>query len=133
MPRIDNRMNTAACSRRPWRLSAGLLWAGVATTAIAAELFTSYWSSKSDAVINIAFSLWFVGLTLMGAGWLCPFGRAVSGALSGFILAGLCIMNPIRSIGTNANVTFSSVAAELEAQRDAAAHHSEANGLIPSQ
>jgi hypothetical protein len=126
-------MNTAACSHRPWRLSAGLLWAGIATTAIAAQLFTGDWSHESDTIVNIALSLWFVGFTLMGAGSLCPFGRAVSGALSGFILAGLSIMNPIRSIGTNANETFSSVAAELDAQQDAAADRSDATGSISSQ
>jgi hypothetical protein len=133
MPRIDNQINTAACSHRPWRLSAGLLWAGIATTAIAAQLFTCDWSRNSDIIVNIAFSLWFVGFTLMGAGSLCPFGRALSGALSGFIVAGLCIMNPIRSIGTNANTTFSSVAAELAGQQDSAADRSNATGVNQSR
>jgi hypothetical protein len=70
---------------------------------------------------------------LIGAGSLCPFGRAVSGALSGFVFAGVCILNPIRSIGTNANLTFMDVAAELDAQQAVAADGSDAAGSIPAK
>jgi hypothetical protein len=70
---------------------------------------------------------------LIGTGSLCPFGRAVSGALSGFILAGVCVTNPIRNIGTNANKTFMDVAAELKAQPAAAADRADAAGSIPTQ
>jgi hypothetical protein len=103
-------------SRTRIRASAALLIIGFAATAIGVQLFTNF---PSHTRATIALALWFLGFTLLGAGALCPFGRAVSGALSGFILAGLYILDPIRSIGTNANKTFMDVAAELEAQQAA--------------
>jgi hypothetical protein len=110
--------------------SAILLCVGLASTAVGFHQLSEFQSTLGDGV---ALSLWFFGITLIGAGALCPFSRSVSGALCGFILAGLSIMNPIRSIGTNANETFNSVAAELDTQQDAATRRSDVAASVRAQ
>ena len=68
-------------------VSTTLLAIGFALAVVGFRELGGFSHSMSD---NTAFALWFLGVTLIGAGALCPFHRTVSGALTGFAL---CLLN----------------------------------------
>lgn len=84
--------------------STALVASGTACTAFA--LLLPPWSY---AIVP----LFFLGITLMGAGALCPFRRTIYGTAAGFVFA-VYLSTPVaRVTDTPASETFKSVAAEL--------------------
>jgi hypothetical protein len=90
--------------------SATLLTVGLAMASAGIYQLFRFYSPIGDLV---AISLLFGGGILIGVGALCPFGRTTAGDLVGFVVVAYLVIDPIRSVGTNANKTFEDVAEQL--------------------
>jgi hypothetical protein len=108
--------------------SASLLLVGFALVAIAIQLLSRF-LADFDA---IAFTFWFVGCTLIGAGALCPFRRGFSGGLIGFVVSVYLTITPANTNG-DANESFRKVAEEIAATHAEADEHSNDASATPSQ
>jgi hypothetical protein len=111
-------MRLPRLSRRQVFESASLLLVGFALVAIAIRLFTRF-LLDFDA---IAFTFWFVGCTLIGAGALCQFRRRFSGGLIGFVVSVYLLFEPANTDG-NGYESFMKAAEEI------AATHAEATNI----
>jgi hypothetical protein len=121
-------MRLPRLSRRQVFESASLLLVGFALVAIAIQLLSRF-LADFDA---IAFTFWFVGCTLIGAGALCPFRRGFSGGLIGFVVSVYLTITPANTNG-DANESFRKVAEEIAATHAEADEHSNDASATPSQ
>jgi hypothetical protein len=123
-------MNLPNLFRRRLFETAALLILGFALVTIAFRLLTSF---AFDHLDHIAFSFWGVGCTLIGAGALCPFRRAFSGGLIGFIVGVYLTITPANT-DVDANETFKEVADKIAATHaESDGHSSAATSTSPQQ
>jgi hypothetical protein len=121
-------MKLPRLTRRQAFESASLLLIGLALVAVAIRLLSSF---ASD-IDQIAFTFWFVGFTLIGAGALCPFRCEFSGGLIGFIVSVYLALDQATT-GVDANDSFMKVAEKIAATDAESNEQANATSAAPSQ
>ena len=121
-------MRPPRLTRRQAFESGSLLLIGLALVAVAIRLLSSF----ATDIDHIAFTFWFVGFMLIGAGALCPFRRGFSGALIGFIMAVYLSLDQATTC-VDANESFMKVAEEIAATHAEADDHSNDASASQSQ